>query len=910
VEDIPNFNSTGRELIRVTFPGSAFTSGFDTVTAPANFVELTVPTAATTYNNTAQLFVSGIGTATQPSCGPGTTSTPSTFESSDPLNLAADGLSNEDYCQWAASLTVPPTGGPGFTLLKTVQGDLDSGPKYGGGIGHASPAGSGTYTLQWSNTGGKNLTNPVVYDILPYIGDTGVTEGQATTARDSQFAPTFTAISGALPSGVTVAYSLSTNPCRSEVYPDADNPTCTNDWTTTPPSDPSQVKALRFTATGTYTPGQSFTVALMVAVPAGYVNTVAWNSAASDADYNGSPLLPAEPPKVGLTAPAAPVTPTVSTSASATDVQPGDSFGDAVVVGHTGGASGTLGWSLLGPLTPAPDGTCRGLDWASAPTVDQGTLPVTGNGTYATPTSAPTGAGCYGYTEQLSGSSFASTVTSDAGASGETVLVHAATLSTTASTARSLPGAAVTDAIRIGGTGTGAGTIKWKLVGPAAPAPDGTCRDLDWSGAPSFANGTIDVTGDGTYTTDPATPTAAGCYSYSELLTTGSVGGPAMSAPGTAAETFLVAQPTLSTTVSARSVTTGTTVSDVVNVDGTPGQPGNVSWQLMGPVAADAAGDCGSANWTASNVVAQGSFPVTGDGQYVTPATAVSADGCYAYRETLAGDAYGGAVTSPAGAPGEVLLATSPLTRAANLSIVKRVNTTRATVGQLLHYTLIVTNRGPGAARAVTVTDTPAVRMRLLSATTPHGHCGHALPLTCTLGTLPAQRHVTITVRAVPLSAGIIVNHAHVTTSTPNSAPAAAVAGAARTRVLIPLTLTKTASRSTVVAGGRLSYAVDIANRTPVTAHRVTACDQLPAGLVFVSASVPTRLRGGRLCWTVATIPAHGREVFTLSVRALAGARGRLTNVASISGATVDPRRASAAVQVMPLAARPTGVTG
>ncbi len=81
------------------------------------------------------------------------------------------------------------------------------------------------------------------------------------------------------------------------MYADADNPSCANDWTTTAPGDPSQVKALRFTATGLYSPGQSFTVQFTVRVPAGYVNTVAWNSAASDADYNGTALLPAEPPR-------------------------------------------------------------------------------------------------------------------------------------------------------------------------------------------------------------------------------------------------------------------------------------------------------------------------------------------------------------------------------------------------------------------------------------------------------------------------------------------------------------------------------------------------------------------------------------------------------------------------------------
>ena len=143
---------------------------------------------ATTYNSTDQLFVQGIADNTRPVCGPGTTSTPSTFESSDPMDLDGDGATNENYCQWAASLTVPPGGGPAFGLVKSVQGNLDSAPKYSPGIGYASPGGSGTYALTWTNTGGKNLTNPVVYDVPPYVGDTGASLGQAGVARGSQFA--------------------------------------------------------------------------------------------------------------------------------------------------------------------------------------------------------------------------------------------------------------------------------------------------------------------------------------------------------------------------------------------------------------------------------------------------------------------------------------------------------------------------------------------------------------------------------------------------------------------------------------------------------------------------------------------------------------------------------------------------
>lgn len=910
VQDIANYAGTGRELIRVTFPAAAFVSGFDTITSPTNFVELTVPSGANTYDNTAQLFVAGIGDATLPACGPGTTSTPATFESSDPLDLDGDGAVDENYCQWAASLTVPPSGGPGFTLAKSVQGDRDPTPKFSPGIGDASPSGSGSYTLHWINTGGKDLTSPVVYDILPYIGDTGVSQGQSATPRGSQFAPVFAGLSGTVPAGVIVAYSTSTNPCRPEVFRNSANPSCVDDWTTTAPSDLSQVRALRLTASATYAPAQSFAVTFTVAVPAGFVNTVAWNSAASDASFNGRALLPAEPPKVGLTAPGPAARPTLSTTASAPDATPGQSVTDAVTIANTGGASGTVSWSLLGPVAPATDGTCTGLDWSGARTAATGTLPVSGDGTYVTGASALSAPGCYGYTDTLTGSSFAADATSGAGTTGETVLVHAATLSTTASAVRSLPGAAITDAVRLSGTGGGAGTIDWQLLGPVAPAADGTCTNLDWSYAATSGGGTLTAGGDGTYTTSPSTPTAPGCYSYAELLTAGSAGGPAASPAGAAGETVLVVQPSISTSISSSQVPVGTSVADAVQVAGTARQPGTVSWQLVGPVVPTTAGTCDGVSWSGAAVVAQGSVAVAGDGQYMTPAAALTAGGCYAYVDTLSGASYGPAVTTSAGTPGEVVLAVQSAVSPARLTIIKRVNKAQVIIGKPLTYHLVVTNAGAGPAPDATVTDTPGFRMTLRSVSTTQGHCNQTLPITCSLGTIAAGQTVTITVVAKSLISGTLVNHAHVTSGGTNVATPPTVFGSAPTRVKVPVTVTKTASRPTVDAGGRVRFTIVVGDRTKDAARNVTVCDRLPAGLVFVSASVKTHLRNGQICWTIAALAKHSRRVYTITVRALPGARGRLTNVVATSGQQITTRRASAPVGVIPRTQPPTGVTG
>lgn len=528
VEDISNFANTGRELIRVTLPASAFSSGFYTIKPPTNFVELNVPTAATTYNNTAQEFVQNIAGNTAESCGPGSgsgTSSTSTFQSSDPLDLSGDGLTNENFCSYSASLTVAPSGGPNFALLKTVQGDLDSTPKYPLGIGDASVGGSGVYTLTWQNTGGTSLKNPVIYDILPYVGDTGVSTGQATKARDSAFQPIFTGVSGSLPAGVTVEYSTSKNPCRPEVFPA--NPTCTDDWSTTPPADLSQVLALKFQSSGTYVAGSSFAVSIGVSVPKQYVNSVAWNSAAASAQQmNDYQMLGAEPPKVGLTAPAPALTPTLSTQISATQIDDGQSVTDSSLVGNTGGGSGTIDWQLVGPVKPNSQGTCDGLDWSGAATFDSGNVNFQGDGTFTTDSSTPTASGCYSYVQTLSGTGFAQDVTSAAGATNETVLVTTPTgLSVTKTADPTTATAGVPITYTITATNAGPGTAYGVLVTDkpvsdmkllSVSTPQGTCND---SFPLSCEVGTIDA-GQSVVIVAKAMPLVSGTVSNSVEITT------------------------------------------------------------------------------------------------------------------------------------------------------------------------------------------------------------------------------------------------------------------------------------------------------------------------------------------------------------------------------------------------------
>ena len=193
---LTDYEGSGRNLIRVTVPHADFASGgYWTIAPPTNFFELTSPTQLGTYSNTDQIFLSGYAPAQiDPTCttptqtGGGTT--PATLESYNPMDLAGDGNTQEDYCQNGANLVVQPSGAA-FNLTKTVQGNLDPAPKGALGIGDASGGGvgTGTYVLDWTNVGDDTLGDPVIYDILPYVGDTGVSQGQAGVPRNSPIRP-------------------------------------------------------------------------------------------------------------------------------------------------------------------------------------------------------------------------------------------------------------------------------------------------------------------------------------------------------------------------------------------------------------------------------------------------------------------------------------------------------------------------------------------------------------------------------------------------------------------------------------------------------------------------------------------------------------------------------------------------
>ncbi|HMJ04026.1 MAG TPA: DUF11 domain-containing protein, partial [Conexibacter sp.] len=251
----------------------------------------------------------------------------------------------------------------------------------------------------------------------------------------------------------------------------------------------------------------------------------------------------------------------------------------------------------------------------------------------------------------------------------------------------------------------------------------------------------------------------------------------------------------------------------------------------------------------------------------------------------------------------------------ADLEIVKTSNRRAALGAQTITYTLRVTNRGPGSVAGVQVIDTPSLPVRIVSVRTSVGRCGRSVPIRCDLGTLRSGARATVRVVAQPRAPGTLRNSASVTGDVPDPDASDNIDGA-RTAVRGLLRVRKVADRATVSAGETLGYRVTVTNASAFAVRSVRVCDELPAGLVFVSASPRARLTGGRRCWApIKQLGAGRSRTYRITARALVGADGRKVNTATATapgarGARSRAATGTAAVRVLGTGGRGGGVTG
>jgi uncharacterized repeat protein (TIGR01451 family) len=229
-----------------------------------------------------------------------------------------------------------------------------------------------------------------------------------------------------------------------------------------------------------------------------------------------------------------------------------------------------------------------------------------------------------------------------------------------------------------------------------------------------------------------------------------------------------------------------------------------------------------------------------------------------------------------------------------------------AVAGTTIGYELSTTNHGPSTAQGVVIEDVLPSGVALLSvsgsdgATCNAGVPGNAgLPTTCSFGTLApnAERTMTVTVRVLPDTLGVIHNDARVTSPTFDDDLSDNLATVPTTVTgEADLSITKSDSPDAVTAGTKLTYTIAVTNNGPSTAGDVEITDTIPAGTSFVSgvdgngATVCALVQSGTVVCDLATLaPGTTTSVYLTVVVAASVPAGSLSNTASVASSTTDP---------------------
>lgn len=166
------------------------------------------------------------------------------------------------------------------------------------------------YKLIIINDGNVGLRDYILYDILPYVGDTGSGGPQSTVARNSEFQPFITGAvtissvtsTNVLPGDIVIEYNTSNNPCRAEV---GKGTSCdATPWTGSPVG--ARSFRARIVNSKVLNSLETFTLTVPMRIPAdAQSGQISWNSFAQSGvnTISNARIATSEPLKVGIKVP-------------------------------------------------------------------------------------------------------------------------------------------------------------------------------------------------------------------------------------------------------------------------------------------------------------------------------------------------------------------------------------------------------------------------------------------------------------------------------------------------------------------------------------------------------------------------------------------------------------------------------
>lgn len=210
--------------------------------------------------------------------------------------------------------------------------------------------------------------------------------------------------------------------------------------------------------------------------------------------------------------------------------------------------------------------------------------------------------------------------------------------------------------------------------------------------------------------------------------------------------------------------------------------------------------------------------------------------------------------------------------------------------GDVLTYTLVVSNVGPSLARSVAVTDTLPVGVTFQSASV--APTSGPNPLVWNLGALAVNtsQSLVVTVTVDLGTTGPLTNTASASSLTADATPAnnSALETTLALSALADLSVSLSTGADPVLTGDPLTYTLVISNAGPSAAQGVTLTDTLPAGVTFQAASLAPNGGPNPLTWNLGTLAANAAQTILVTVTVDSGLPRTLTNTVSASTTTAE----------------------
>ena len=237
----------------------------------------------------------------------------------------------------------------------------------------------------------------------------------------------------------------------------------------------------------------------------------------------------------------------------------------------------------------------------------------------------------------------------------------------------------------------------------------------------------------------------------------------------------------------------------------------------------------------------------------------------------------------------------------ADIAVVKTASPSPATPGEVLTYTLVVTNFGPNAAESVLLTDVIPSSVLNPQFSLDNGVTFQPWTGSLNLGTLALEQVVTIIIRGTisQTATGVITNTAVVSSPTPdpNLANNTSTVETEVTPVVVSadIAVVKQSNESVATPGEIFSYTITVTNFGPDAAESVLLADVIPSSILNPQFSldngVTFQLWTGSL--NLGTLAVE--QVVTIIIRGTVSqtAAGVITNTAVVSSPTPDPNLAN-----------------